>query len=211
LTTNKENQWLGYAKRLQAIASTGRFFGESDFDKERYEEIARIANNMLGDLGNRPIDEIADLFPDFAKGYATPKVDVRAAVIRDKRILLVREKLDGLWTLPGGFADVGVSAAENVTREVMEESGLSVRAAQLFGVFHKAKHEYTQDARDFYKFYFLCEELKKQEPAPGVETSDAAFFLMKDLPPLSEGRSIKKHIALAFEYHSNDNLPTVFD
>lgn len=196
---------------MQAIASTGLFFGESDFDKERYEEIAGIANNMLGDLGNRPINEIASLFPDFASGYATPKVDVRAAVIRDSSILLVREKLDGLWTLPGGYADVGVSAAENVTREVMEESGLAVQAVKLFGVFHKAKHEYTQDARDFYKFHFLCEELVTQEPAPGSETSAAAFFQLQDLPPLSEGRSIKKHIALAFEHHSNASLPTVFD
>ncbi len=206
-----EDQWLAWAKRLQAIASTGLFYSETDFDKERYTEVAEIANQMLSDMGNKPINQITALFPDFAQGYATPKVDVRAAVIRGPGILLVKEKLDGLWTLPGGYADVGISAADNAEKEVLEESGLEVSATRLFGVFHKARHEYTPDPRDFYKFYFLCEETRTQEPQAGMETSDVGFFEPGALPPLSEGRSIKKHIELAFKYHVDNGLPTTFD
>ncbi|MDA0272680.1 MAG: NUDIX hydrolase [Proteobacteria bacterium] len=206
-----EDSWLAMAKKLHAIASTGMFFGESEFDKERYAEISEIASQMLADLGQKPISQLPDLFPDFAKGYATPKVDVRAAIIRDNQILLVREVLDGLWTLPGGYADVGLSAAENTVKEVKEESGLNVSIRQLIGVFHKAKHEYAHDVRDFYKFYFLCDEVGTGEPETGPETSDVGFFNLDSLPPLSLGRSIHKHIELAFEFNNNPQSTTVFD
>ena len=116
-----ESQWLTYAKRLQATASTGPYFSKNAFDKERYQEIAEIANEMLAKLGNVPVERIASLVSDFAQGYMTPKVDVRGAVIEGRKILLVQEKSDGCWTLPGGFADVGRSAAENVVKEIREE------------------------------------------------------------------------------------------
>ena len=109
-----ESDWLRWAKRLQAIASTGLHFGAGEFDRERYREIADIAHEMLAALGKQPIERIEGLISDFAKGYATPKVDVRGAVIEDGQVLLVREKSDGLWTLPGGYADVGISASENI-------------------------------------------------------------------------------------------------
>ncbi|MBO6566434.1 MAG: NUDIX hydrolase, partial [Pseudomonadales bacterium] len=189
-----EDEWLSRAKRLHAIASTGMHFTESEFDRERYEDVARIATQMLADLGNKPIEQLRDLFPGFGASYATPMVDVRGAIIRDDRILLVREKLDGLWTLPGGYADVGLSAGENTIKEVREESGLDVTIHRLIGVFHKAKHGYRQDPRDFYKFYFLCQEESAQEPAIGPETTDVDFFSPSALPPLSLGRSIQEHI-----------------
>lgn len=206
-----EDQWLSKAKRLHALASTGLNFTESEFDRERYAEIADIATQMLADLANKPINQLEELFPTFGKSYATPMVDVRAAIIRDDRILLVREKLDGLWTLPGGYADVGLSAGENAVKEVQEESGLAVAVHRLIGVFHKAKHAYTQDPRDFYKFYFLCRETADQEPAIGHETTDVDFFTMSSLPPLSLGRSIQQHIELAFEFHNNPDQPVIFD
>ncbi len=206
-----EDEWLSRAKRLQAIASTGMHFGESEFDKERYAEIAEIATNMLADLSNKPVQVLTDLFPDFAAGYETPKVDVRGAIIRDDTILLVKEKFDGLWTLPGGYADVGLSAAENTVKEVSEEAGLTVTADKLIGVFHKAKHAYRQDPRDFYKFYFLCGEVGSQEPGIGPETLDVGFFTLAQLPPLSIGRSIRSHIELAFACHQDPDLPVQFD
>lgn len=206
-----EDQWLAWAKRLQAISSSGLHFGESDFDKERYEEIATIANDMLAMIGKVPIERIESLVPDFAEGYATPKVDVRGAIIRDGKILLVREKLDRRWTMPGGYADVGISAAENVEKEVMEEANIPVSASKLFGLFHKARHEYDADARDFYKLYFLCEPLDDTEPSPGMEVLDAAFFPPGDLPTLSTGRVIEKHIHLAFEYAGQPDKIVTFD
>ncbi|HEX4271619.1 MAG TPA: NUDIX hydrolase N-terminal domain-containing protein, partial [Rhizomicrobium sp.] len=104
-----EPQWLAHAKRLQAIASTGLHFTRDPFDKERYEGVGQIANEMLAALGNVPIQRIEGLVSDFARGYATPKIDVRGALVEDDAILLVRERSDGLWTLPGGYADVGLS------------------------------------------------------------------------------------------------------
>ena len=206
-----EDRWLHLTKRLHAIASSGLFFSESEFERERYQEIADIALEMLADLSNKPIEKISSLFPEFALGYATPKIDVRAAIIRDNKILLVREKLDGLWTLPGGYADVGLSAAENTAKEVKEEAAIDVVPEQLLGVFHKSRHEYDEDIRDFYKFYFYCRELSDQEPGTGSETSDVGFFTPTELPPLSTGRSIKKHIMLAFDYLEGKHQQTVFD
>ena len=211
VNSTMEDRWLGLAKRLHAIASTGLHFGESEFDRERYQEVADIANQMLADLGNHPIEKLPELFPDFGTGYATPRIDVRAAILRDSKVLLVREKLDGLWTLPGGYADVGLSAAENVVKEVREESCLTVTVDRLIGVFHKAKHEYTLDARDFYKFYFLCRDDGLEDPAIGPETTDVGFFALDALPPLSAGRSISKHIAMAFEAAADPAFETRFD
>ena len=206
-----EDRWLNWAKRLQAIASTGVHFGQHEYDRERYEEVAAIAQQMLAALGQVPIKAITNLVPDFAQGYATPKIDVRGAVFCDKRILLVRERTDGLWTLPGGYADVGLSAAENVEKEIFEEASLTVKAANLYAVRHKAKHQYDPDTRDFYKFFFICERLDTREPEPGFETLDADFFALDELPPLSEGRVIAADIATAFEHWRNPGRETVFD
>lgn len=194
-----EDQWLAWTKRLQALASTGSYFGESDYDVERYDEIHAITNQMLAALGNVPLTRIEGLIPDYAKGYVTPKVDVRCAIIRGQQILMVQERADSHWTLPGGFCDVGYSAAENAEKEVWEESGLTVKANKLYGIFHKAKHAYPPDHRDFYKFYFLCEEVGNKPPKPGPECLDAGFFPRNELPRLSTTRAIAEHIDLAFE------------
>ncbi len=154
-----ENMWLACAKRLQSIASTGLHFSQDKHDKERYEEIAAIANKMLSLLGSVPVSRIQSLVSDFAQGYATPKVDVRGAVIEREKVLLVRETSDGLWTLPGGFADVGISPSENIVKEIWEEASIKVEATRLYSIRHKAKHGYNPDARDFYKLFFLCDSV----------------------------------------------------
>jgi ADP-ribose pyrophosphatase YjhB (NUDIX family) len=206
-----EDVWLTSAKRLQAIASTGLYYSKEKYDRERYEEIAAIANNLLSWLGNVPVSRIQDLVSDFAKGYATPKVDVRGAVFADDRILLVKELSDGRWTLPGGFADVGKTASENVVKEVWEEASIRVKASALYGVRHKAKHSYEPDARDFYKLFFLCEKMDEAVPQPGVETSDVGFFGMAELPPLSTGRVLEQDIAAAFEFKGDPRKLSMFD
>lgn len=206
-----EPVWITYAKRLQAIASTGLHYCKDEFDKERYGEIAEIASAMLADIGNVPIERIAGLVSDFAKGYATPKVDVRGAVIEDGKILLVREHSDGLWTLPGGFADVGRSAAENVQKEILEEAGMRVVARRLYGVRHKAKRPYDPDARDFYKLFFLCDRADEAQPTTGLETSEARFFPRRALPPLSRGRVIEQDIEAAFSHAEGGLQPAFFD
>lgn len=207
-----EDQWLRLAKRLQAIGSTGLFFAQDPHDKERYEEVAEIANQMLSMLGDTSVSRIRSLVSDFAKGYATPKVDVRGAVIRDDKVLMVREGTDGLWTLPGGYADVGLSPQENIVKEIWEEAGLRVDVTGLYAVRHKAKHEYDADARDFYKLFFACRPLDDVEPRPsGLETTEVSYFRIDELPPLSRGRVIEEDIAAAFDYQSRDKPAILCD
>jgi ADP-ribose pyrophosphatase YjhB (NUDIX family) len=206
-----EDLWLAWAKRLQAIASTGMHYTVGQYDKERYAEIAAIANGMLAALADVPVSRIHNLVSDFAKGYSTPLVDVRAAVFEEGRILLVREISDGLWTLPGGFADVGKSPAENVVKEVWEEATIRVRAEALYSVRHKAKHEYDPDTRDFYKLFFLCERLDATAPQPGPEIAAAGFFGPEEIPPLSTGRILEKDIVAAFEFRAHPHKLSRFD
>ena len=200
-----EDQWLTWAKRLQAIASTGLHYGQDDFDRERYREIEAISQNMMMELGNTPIERIADLVSDSYKGYQTPKIDVRGAVFKDHKVLLVQERSDGLWSLPGGFADIGRSAAENVVKEVWEEATIEVDATHLYGVRHKAKHAYDPDIRDFYKLHFLCRQTDTALPEPGPETMATAYFPLGDLPDLSKTRVIESDIEAAFAFYEGSH------
>lgn len=209
-----EEKWLAWAKKLHAVASTGLFFGADEFDRERYAEVAEIAEAMLTELAGTSVANLRNLFPDFGDGYATPKIDVRAAVFRDDHVLLVQEKTDELWTMPGGYADVGLSAAENAIKETQEEASLTVAAEKLYCVRHKAKHDYRADVRDFYKFFFLCSEEKALEPADpiaGYEVMGAAFWPIAELPPLSTARVIEADIKLAHQHYLQPQLPAVFD
>lgn len=206
-----EDQWLTWAKRLQGIASTGLFFSKQQYDRERYQDVASIANEMLAALGNIPIRRIESLVSDFAKGYATPKIDVRGAIIEHEKILLVKEASDGLWTLPGGYAEVGISASENVVKEVWEEASIKVSTTGLYGIRHKAKHGYDPDARDFYKLFFCCEKLDSNDPAPGPEITDVGFFGLDKLPPLSRGRVIEQDLTAAFEFANDPTRLALFD
>lgn len=206
-----EDRWLSDAKRLQAIASTGLHFCKDEHDRERFREVGEIANAMLAALGSVPVERIAGLVSDYAKGYATPKIDVRGALIEDDQVLLVRERADGRWTLPGGFADVGLSAAQNVEKEVQEEAGLAVTASQLYSVRHKAKQPYEPDARDFYKLFFLCERCDRASPSAGAEISEARFFARDRLPELSIGRVLESDIEAAFAFHRGDVRAVSFD
>ena len=206
-----EPEWLTFGKRLQAIASTGLHYAADAFDRERYEEVASIATAMLASLGGVPLARIEGLVPDFAQGYATPRVDVRGALIENDAILLVRERSDGRWALPGGFADVGLSAARNVEKEIAEEAGLLVKADRLYGIRHKAASDYAADVRDFYKLFFLCRRTGHGTARPGTETSDARFFARDDLPTLSHGRTIERDISAAFDFFSDIDRPALFD
>lgn len=206
-----EDVWLTWAKRLQGIASTGLFFGKDKYDRERYEEISTIAIEMLAMLGSVPVNRIEGLVSDFAKGYATPKIDVRGAVIEENKVLLVREISDGLWTLPGGYADVGISPSENIVKEIWEEASIRVNTTGLYGVRHKAKHDYDPDARDFYKLFFLCDRADDTLPEPGLETTEVGFFGIDELPPLSKGRVLEKDIAAAFEFNRDSTRLSFFD
>jgi ADP-ribose pyrophosphatase YjhB (NUDIX family) len=208
-------QWLDWAQRLQAIAQTGLFYEPQPFDRQRYEMILDVAAEMMlaGSVDGSTVDTFKTLF-EAQVGHATPKVDVRGVLFRDERILLVQEKMDNnRWTLPGGWADIGESAAESVVREVWEESGYHSRAVKLLAAYDRNKHPHPPYVFHAYKLFFLCELTDDERAADpdNIEINGVDWFEENNLPELSIGRVTAGQIARFFEHHRNPNLPTDFD
>lgn len=202
--------WLTWAQRLQAISQTGLTYCKDKFDVQRYQEVRQLAAEMMA-AGTYAPDPgpIANLFGQQA-GYATPKVDVRVATFRDNRILLVRELEDGLWTLPGGWADVGEPPSVAAARETLEESGYEVRISKLAAFFDRNLHDHPPHAFHAYKVFFIG-ELVAGSAQNSNETADPQFFAENRLPPLSLMRVTPAQIALLFEHYRHPELPTSFD
>ena len=202
-------QWLGWAQQLQALAQTGIAYAVNEFDRQRYEGVRAIAAAMLA-AGARGETHVLEGLLSAEAGYATPKLDVRAAVFRDERILLVKERSDGRWTLPGGFADVGDSPSSAAEREVREESGYEVRAVKLAAVYDRNRHEHTPFLYHLWKLFFIC-ELTGGAPRASIETEAVEFFAADALPALSLGRVTAAQIGHMFEHHRDARRPTSFD
>lgn len=201
--------WLDWIKRLQAIAQTGLEYSDNPFDRERYESIRRIAAEIAASGGGMNPGFAEEIFSR-DNGYATPKVDVRGVVFRDDKILMVRERLDGLWTMPGGWADVCTTPAENVEREVFEESGYRVRTVKLLAVYDRSRHGHPPIPWHVYKMFFLC-ELTGGEAKISNETSEVGFFGEDEIPPLSLTRLMPDELARVFEHHRKPAMPTDFE
>lgn len=204
-----EPHWLEWSRELQAVAQTGLTYARDPFDIERYEQIRDLASRMLAHEIETTSAAVLEVLRS-ETGHATPKVDVRGVVFHDERILLVRERLDGLWTVPGGWADVNESASEATVREVREESGFETRAVKLLAVWDRRKRNPTPSRHHAYKMFFRC-ELLGGEPATSIETTETGFFDEDALPELSTGRVTAAQIARLFEHHRNPDLPTDFD
>jgi ADP-ribose pyrophosphatase YjhB (NUDIX family) len=203
--------WLGWVRALQSVAQAGLTYAEDQFDMERYRQVRRVAAEIAAGAGGGKVEAIEGLFAS-QSGYPTPKVDVRAAVIVEDRILLVEESDGTGWTMPGGWADVGESAAEAVVRETREEAGVEVRAVKLIALLDRQRHGHPPHPEHSYKAFFACRPAGGVKPrAGGGETRDARFFGLAELPPLSRARVIEEQIALAFEHHREPDLPTAFD
>ncbi len=202
-------KWLEWTKQLQAIAQNGLAFSTDEYDRERYRAVRTIAAAMLAAGCEAAPARIEELFSAEA-GYATPKLDVRAAVFREERILLVKERSDGRWTLPGGWADVGEGPRSSAEREVREESGFEVRAVKLAAVYDRKRHVDRPFMFDIWKLFFVC-ELLGGSASSSLETEAVEFFALDDLPPLSSGRSTAAQIAHMFEHYRTPGLPTTFD
>jgi ADP-ribose pyrophosphatase YjhB (NUDIX family) len=207
----KERQWLEWAQQLQAIAQNGLAYCKNDFDIERYHQLRVIAAQIVATGFDFDPSDVLEEFSSQV-GYATPKVDVRAAVFESDKILLVQEKEDGCWTLPGGWADIGVSAGECVVKEVFEESGYHVRATKILGVYDRnhSRHGYPPLVHHVYKLCFQC-ELIGGMPTKSIETTDIAFFGEQEIPQLSLTRIMPSQIARIFEHYHNPNMQTDFD
>ncbi len=199
-------QW---AEEIERIARRGLEETTSPFDEERFQAALDIAGEMTahgGELVSPPApDGPLNPWP------ATPKVDVRGVVFEKERLLLVRERADGGWTLPGGWADVGLSPAENVVREIREEAGYETQVVRLLAAYDRRRHPHVP-ANPFhiYKFFFLCRIVGGQATT-SIETDDVRFFGRHEIPPLSLGRVTPQQIETMFEFHHHPDRPAVFD
>jgi len=202
-------KWLEWASKLQAIAQNGLLFSNDPFDTERYEQVRRIAAEMVGTYSDTEPERVLNLFQE-QFGYATPKVDVRGVVFKDGDILLVREKADGLWTLPGGWVDIGDAPSKAAEREVLEESGFITRATKLLAIIDRNQHGYPPLIDHIYKLFFLC-EIIGGEAKHSIETDGVGFFAEDAIPELSLSRIQPAQITRLFEHLRNPDLVTDFD
>lgn len=205
---------LVWAQKLQAIAQSGLHYDPPLFDRERYEQVQALAAEMAVADSNLSAEAVAAQYAA-QDGHATPKIDVRGAVFKDDRILLVQETLldAGRWTLPGGWADIGSSPAENTVREVYEESGYRVRVTKLLACYDRQRHAHPPHLFHSYKLFFLCTlESDDRIPDPhNHETGEVGWFTADALPDLSTGRVTAAQIARFFEHLRWPDLPTDFD
>ena len=207
---NMDPKWLKWAKDLQAISQIGLTFTTNHFEIERYEAVREIAAEIIALHSDLELNYIRGLFAS-ELGYATPKVDVRGVLFRDDSILLVQEREDSCWTLPGGWADVNESPNEAVVREVHEESGYHTQAVKLLAIYDRSKHPHTPPfPYHVYKLFFQC-EIIGGDKSRSRETSDVAFFQEDRLPALSLSRVTPAQIARLFEHYRHPDLPTDFD
>jgi ADP-ribose pyrophosphatase YjhB (NUDIX family) len=212
VTTGEPDSKLpDWAQRLQAIAQTGLAYDEpSEYDRDRYEQVRRIAAEMLAHPDGDAAAEFERVFAG-QTGHATPKLDCRGVVFRGDRVLLVRERKDDLWTLPGGWVDVGESPSEAVTREVLEESGYRTRAVKLLALYDRSRHGHPPHPWHTWKVFFLCELVDDRQEALGAETTDARFFGREELPELSLSRVTPKYVERFFDHRDHPEWPADFD
>ncbi len=199
--------WLELSKRLQSIAQTGLTYCENKYDIDRYEQLRNISVEILETFTDEPVEKIRRLFTNEI-GYQTPKVDVRAVVFRERKILLVQETVDNCWSLPGGWADIGISPFDTAAKETLEESGLLVKPIRLLAVLDYLKQNMPPSAHHCYKMFVLCHETGGELKA-GMETLDSQFFELENLPTLSPGRNSESQIRLMYRYLDNPNLETI--
>lgn len=202
-------KWLEWSKELQAIAQAGLTYSKDKYDIERFEMIREISLEILAEQTEMDQSIIKELFAN-ETGYATPKVDVRAVVFKDNKILMVEEEIGQVWSLPGGWADIGLSPKEVAEKEVYEESGFKVKASKLIGVMDMKLHNHPPSAYHIYKFFIQC-EIIGGEAQTGLETTAVDFFTKDALPPLSIARNTAWQIQLAFKYLESADRPTYLD
>lgn len=204
----QNEKWLQWAVELQSLAQAGIFYGRDEFDRERYERIREIAAEMISFKSAIPMDKVRNLFCSEI-GYQTPKIDCRAAIFQDGKILLVQEK-NGSWSLPGGWVDVNVSVKENVIKEVKEEAGLDVTADMVIAVQDREKHNLPVYAYKVCKIFILCTAVGGTFES-NIETVESNYFGPDELPQLAEEKNNEEQIRMCFDAYRSDSWKTLFD
>lgn len=198
-----------WARELKAIAQTGLAYGKDVYDLERYQQMNGLSNQMLSYISDFSSDEIDGKLP-IEEGYATPKIAVRGIVLKDQQVLMVKETADGLWSLPGGWCDIGFSAAENIEKEIEEETGLRTKATKLLSFYDQRLHRFSVSMQHIYTVYFLC-EIVEGKLRGSIETADVNFFSPNQLPTLSIQRVTKKQLQTAIQIAKEECCKIYFD
>jgi ADP-ribose pyrophosphatase YjhB (NUDIX family) len=202
--------WLKWSKQLQSIAQAGLEYSKDPFDKERFSQIRNISIQILNSYTDIDTNKIKQLFAN-ETGYQTPKIDVRAAIFNhESKILLVKEKNDNKWSLPGGWADIDLSICENIIKEAKEEAGAEIKPKRLIAVHDRQKHIEDSLPYSVYKIFVECDFIKSQFNE-NIETSDHKFYTRQKLPELSIGRNTAKQINMCFDARLKKTFETLFD
>lgn len=203
------NKWLEWAMELQSIAQAGLTFGENQYDLDRYQKIRDLSVEILHEYTEIDHKKIRDLFAS-ESGYQTPKIDIRAAVFYADGILLVNEKVDGKWSLPGGWADVNSSVAESAVRECLEEAGAIVKPKRVIAIHLGNRHNNHNFPYTIYKIFVEC-DLVEYRFKENTETLGSGFFSLDKLPELSTERNTMNQIKMCFNARNSSLFETIFD
>lgn len=201
-------RWLSWAVELQSLAQAGIFYAKDPFDMERYERIREIAAEIISHKSDIPIEKVKNLFCSEI-GYQTPKLDSRAAIFQNDKILLVKEK-NGTWSLPGGWVDVDISVKENIIKEVKEEAGLDVSADLVIAVQDREKHNHPVYAYKVCKIFVLCTVLGGNF-TENTETVESRYFAIEELPVLATEKNNEEQIKMCFDAYYSEHWTTLFD
>lgn len=200
--------WLDWIIELQSLAQAGLAYSHDPYDRERFTRIREISAEMMSGLSDIPVETVRGLFCN-ETGYQTPKLDTRAAIFEDGKILLVQEN-DGRWSLPGGWCDVNVSVGENAVKEVKEESGLEVIPVGIIAVQDRNKHNFPPYAYGVCKIFVRCKVVGGAFEE-NSETIGFRYFVRDELPELAEERNTREQVELCFAAYADENWKTVFD
>ncbi len=202
-------EWLPWVREMHSLAQAGLAYSRDVFDLERFEQLRALTYRIAARCADVTVPVAERVFGGEV-GYQTPKVDVRGVLFKADRILLVREKEDGCWSIPGGWADVGHSPAEVAVKEIREEAGLLAEPVRLLGVLDKRQHDHPPYPNDTYKIFIQC-RIVGGAPGAGLETSDVGWFSRDALPPLSLKRNTPAQLALMFGFLTDPAAPALLD
>lgn len=204
-----ENKWLEWAKELQFLSQCALAYCTDRYDIERFERIREISAEMVSEIGDIPLEQVKATFCA-GTGYQTPKLDTRAAVIKEGRILLVRES-SGRWALPGGWVDYDNTIRSNVVKEVLEEAGMTVEPVRVIALFDHNRRNHTDFPSNICSAYVLC-EYRSGSFRPNLETTASRFFDRSDIPEeLATEKTTREQIDLCFQAAEDENWKIIFD
>lgn len=202
-------KWLHWAIEIQSLAQAGLAYTSNVYDIERYERLRKISAEMISEKTNISTEKVEELFCN-ESGYQTPKLDTRAAVFKENKILLTHEN-NGTWSLPGGWVDVLESIKSNTEKEVKEETGLDVKAVKVIAIQDRNKHNIPVYAYGVCKVFVLC-ELIGGRFEENIETTEIKYFSLDEIPEnLAKEKTTKEQIEMCFEAYKNKNWQTQFD